>query len=114
MSTDRDDEKLEALLRSRPIEPPSTNLAARITLAALTRPRTEARARPQSRPRSLGERLSDLFADLRLPQPAFALAALLLVGLVAGWSLELDALVTGDDSDAVYVQSFLYPDEEWS
>ena len=106
MSTDRDDEKLETLLRSRPLEPPRPDLALRIALAA--------RVRPQLVPRSLGERLADLFADLRLPQPAFALAALLLVGLVAGWSVELDALLAGDDSDAVYVQSFLYPEEEWS
>jgi hypothetical protein len=103
MSEPRESE-LEALLRSRPLVPPSPDLAARIAIAA--------RAIPQVRPISLSEWLANLFAEFRLPQPAIAVSALLLLGMVAGWSAPLALSSGDDDADALQVQSFLYADDE--
>ena len=100
--SDRDDTKLEALLRSRGVPPPSGDLAARIV--------REARGIPQRQPVSFLDALSQLFAELPLPRPAVALAATLIVGIVAGWAAPFDT--ADDEGDAVHVESFLYPDEE--
>src|SRR5262245_56056185 len=102
--SDPRDPKLEALLRSRPLVPPSPDLAARIAIAA--------RARPQTRPLSVSEWLAQLFAEFRLPQPAIAMSALLLLGMAAGWSAPFALAVPDDDADALQVQSFLYADDE--
>jgi hypothetical protein len=101
-----DDSKLEALLRSRARPVPRTDLAARIV--------REARGIPQQRPLSWLQELSRLFAELPLPRPAFALTAVLIVGLIAGWSAPFDPIEDETDTDAVYVASFLYPDEDAS
>jgi hypothetical protein len=100
--SDNGEAKLETLLRSRGVPSPSGDLAARISRAA--------RRTPQRQPASFSEGLTRLFAELRLPRPAFALAASLIVGIAAGWTMPLD--VAEDDVDTVYVESFLYPDEE--
>ncbi len=104
--SDNGDARLEALLRSRSVPPPSGDLAARIA--------REARRIPQRPPTSasLSDALGRLFAELRLPRPAVALAASLLVGIAAGWAMPFPA--AEDDVDTVYVESFLYPDEEVS
>src|SRR5262245_53189644 len=96
--------KLEALLRSRPLVPPSPDLAARIAIAA--------RAIPQTRPLSVSEWLAQLFAEFRLPQPAIAVSVLLLLGMAAGWSAPLMLVAPEDDGEALQVQSFLYVDDE--
>ena len=65
--SDHGDAKLEALLRSRSLPPPSGDLAARIA--------REARRTPQRSPVSFAESLSELLGELWLPRPAVALAA---------------------------------------
>jgi hypothetical protein len=104
--SDPRDPKLEALLRSRPLVPPSPDLVARIAIAA--------RMRPQTRPLSVSEWLAQLFAEFRLPRPAIAMSALLLLGVVAGWSAPLALTGPDDDADteALQMQSFLYADDE--
>lgn len=102
--SDNGDARLEALLRSRSAPPPSSDLAARIA--------REARRIPQRQPATPGEVLSRLFAELRLPRPAVALAATLIVGIVAGWAMPFDT--AEDEVDVVSVESFLYPDEDVS
>lgn len=102
--SDHGDAKLETLLRSRSAPPASHDLAARIA--------RRARGTPQRQPVSFSDALARLFAELRLPRPAVALAASLIVGIVAGWSIPFEA--ADDEADAVYVESFLYPDEDVS
>jgi hypothetical protein len=104
--SDLRDSKLEALLRSRTPPPASGDLAARIA--------REARGIPQRQPLSLVEAVSRLFAELRLPRPAVALSATLLVGLIAGWTAPFVVTEVVDEPEALYVQSFLYPDEDAS
>ena len=99
-----DDSRLEALLRSRSVPPPSSDLAARIV--------REARGLPQRRPQSILNALASVFAELRLPYPAIALTAALLLGLIAGWTAPLGNVVPDDDAEVLYVQSFLYPEED--
>jgi TRAP-type C4-dicarboxylate transport system permease large subunit len=70
----------------------------------------EARRTPQRQPVSFMDALAQLFAELRLPRPAVALAATLIVGIVAGWATPFEA--AEDDVAAVHVESFLYPEEE--
>jgi hypothetical protein len=101
--SDPADLELERRLRSRPLAPPSADLAARIAHAA--------RAVPQAHSLSLAESLAQLFAEFRLPQPAIALTATLLLGVIAGWAAELRLAAPDDDADTAQVQSFLYPDD---
>jgi hypothetical protein len=102
--SDPGDSKLEALLRERARPVASADLAARIVRAA--------RELPQRRALSWREELSRLLAELPVPRPAFALAATLIIGLVAGWTAPFDPVEVEPDADAVYVASFLYPDDE--
>jgi hypothetical protein len=102
--SDTGDRKLEDLLRSRGVPPPSGDLAARIA--------RQARLTPQRQPVSVIDALAQLLGELWLPRPAVALAATLIVGIVAGWAAPFDA--ADDDVDAVHVESFLYPEEEAS
>ena len=110
--SDGGDSKLVTMLRARRAPTPSADLAARIV--------REARRTPQQRPvslaQALGEALERLFAELRLPRPAVALGAALIVGIAAGWAVPFDSAEAEaeDDVDVVHVESFLYPDEDVS
>ena len=96
------DERLERMLRERRFEPASPDLAQRIVVAARRRPRAERALSPV-------QWIGQLFAELRLPAPAYVIAGTLLLGFLVGLGAPL---VVGDDSEPLYVQSFLYSDED--
>jgi hypothetical protein len=96
--SDREDEKLESMLRSRRFEPAAPDLADRIVL--------KARQMPQNQKITLRR----LFAEFHLPKPGYVLACTLLLGLVVGFNMPLET-TPADDGDTVQVQSFLYADE---
>jgi hypothetical protein len=99
--SDRPEDKLDALLRFRRIEPSSSDLADRIIL--------KAQGLPQNQRVSLWRWLRQLFAEFHLPRPAYVLASTLILGVIVGLNTPVDTLV--DNSDSVYAQS-LYPDED--
>lgn len=99
--SDRQDEKLDALLRSRRIEPSSPDLAQRIIL--------KAQRLPQNQAVSLGQWIGQLFAEFHLPRPAYVIASTLILGLIVGFNTPVD--IPRDDSESVYVQG-LYADED--
>ena len=73
-----EDEKLDAILRSRRTDAPSSDLAARIIF--------KAQGRAQVQNVSLWQSLRQVFVDLHLPKPAYVLAATLILGIVLGFS----------------------------
>ena len=99
--SDRQDDKLDALLRSRRIEPSSPDLAERIIL--------KAQSLPQKQTVSLWRWIRQLFAEFYLPRPAYVLASTLILGVVVGFNTPVDTPT--DHPDSVYVQS-LYADED--
>jgi hypothetical protein len=99
--SDRQDQKLDALLRSRRIEPSSSDLAQRIIL--------KAQGLPQRQTVSLGRWIRQLFAEFHLPRPAYVIASTLILGVIVGFNTPVDT--SRDDSESVYVQS-LYADED--
>jgi len=100
--SDRQEDKLDALLRSRRIEPSSPDLAQRIIL--------KAQGLPQNQTISLWRWVRELFAEFHLPRPAYVFACMLILGFVVGFNTPLTT--TGaDDLDADQVQGFLYADE---
>ena len=100
--SDRQEDKLDALLRSRRIEPSSPDLAQRIIL--------KAQGLPQNQTISLWRWVRELFAEFHLPRPAYVFACTLILGFVVGFNTPLGP--TGaDDLDADQVQGFLYADE---
>jgi hypothetical protein len=100
--SDNLDEKLDNLLRSRRVEPPSADLAQRIIL--------QVRQLPQTRSMPLWQSVRELFGEFHLPQPAYVLAGALLLGLVIGFGAPENPSLTADDS-ATSIQSFLSADE---
>ena len=98
--SDKLDGKLESMLRARPIEPPSPDLAQRIIL--------QARETPQKAP-TVAQWLRGLFSEFHLPKPAFVLAGALLMGIVVGFNTPVEK--ANDDSAPASVQNFLYADE---
>jgi hypothetical protein len=94
------DEKLDAMLRSRRLEASSPDLANRIIL--------KAQSIPQNQTFSFMQWLRQLFTEFHLA-PAYVLAGTLILGFIVGFNTPLG---TGDRADAVYVQSFLYADED--
>ena len=97
------DRKLEAMLQSRRCEPASPDLVERIVL--------KARSIPQNQTITLTQWVRRLFAEFHLPRPAYVLTGALIFGLVVGLNTPLGT-TTPDDADPVYVQSFLYADED--
>lgn len=100
--SDRQDKKLDTMLRSRRIEAPGPDLAARIILRAQTM--------PQNRAISLARRLRELCTEFHLPRPAYVLAGALILGLVLGFNTPVPIATKG--SDALQAQTFLDADEE--
>lgn len=99
--SDRQDDKLDALLRSRRMEPSSPDLANRIIL--------KAQGLPQKQTVSLWRWIRQLFAEFHLPRPAYVLASTLILGVIVGFNTPVDT--STDNSESVYVQS-LYADED--
>ena len=99
--SDRPEDKLDALLRSRRIEPSSSDLADRIIL--------KAQGLPQNQRVSPWRWILQLFAEFHLPRPAYVLASTLILGVIVGFNTPVDT--PADNSDSVYAQS-LYPDED--
>ena len=99
--SNKQDERLEKMLRSRRVESASPDLAQRIIL--------KARQTPQLERFILRQWLTRVFAEFHLPNPAYVLAGTLVMGFVLG--LNVPSATTADDADTGQVQSFLYSDE---
>lgn len=99
--SDKLDEKLESMLRARPVEPPSPNLAQRIIL--------QARETPQKAP-TVAQWLRGLFREFHLPKPAYVFAGTLVVGIMLGLNTPIER-ADNEDSGPASVQNFLYADE---
>lgn len=99
--SDRQDEKLEELLRTRRLEAAGPELAERII--------AKARTLPQRKNIPFWQSIRELCAEFHLPQPAYVVAAALIIGMVLGFSAPQDT-TTGDD-DSPIVQGFLSADE---
>jgi hypothetical protein len=91
MSNTRDqkEQKLEAMLQSRRFEPASPDLAERIV--------RKAQHIPQNQTVSLTQWMRGLFAEFRLPRPAYVLACTLIFGAVVGFNAPQTN--TADDAD---------------
>jgi hypothetical protein len=100
--SDTQDKKLEAMLQSRVVEPPGTDLAERIIF--------KAQELPQTQPITLTEWIKRLFGEFHLPQPAYVLACTLMLGLVVGFTAPVET-PTPERADAAYVQGFFDADE---
>lgn len=105
MSNTRDqkEQKLEAMLQSRRFEPASPDLTERIV--------RQAQQMPQNQTVSLTQWVRELFAEFRLPRPAYVLISTLIFGFVVGFNTP-QYTTTADDTDLIPVQSFLYSDED--
>jgi hypothetical protein len=105
MSTiqDQKEQKLEAMLQSRRLEPASPDLAERIV--------HKTRHLPQNQTVSLTQWMKGLFAEFHLPRPAYVLASALIFGFVVGFTVP-QYTTPADDADSLSVQSFLYADED--
>jgi hypothetical protein len=100
--SDNRDEKLDNLLRSRRVEPPSTDLAQRIVL--------KAQQVPQNKTLPLWQSVRELFSEFHLPKPAYVLASALVLGMVIGFSVPEETNLGADDGGSS-IQSFLSADE---
>lgn len=94
------DERLEELLKNSALPNSSPGFAQRIILSARTLPQQKAAPK-------LWESIQRLFAQSRLPHPAFALASVAIIGLFLGLSVPQDS----GGSETLYVQDFLYDTE---
>jgi hypothetical protein len=100
--SEKQEDKLDALLRSRRMEPASPDLADRIIL--------KAQGLAQNQTMSLWQWIRELFAEFHLPRPAYVFACTLILGFVVGFNTPMTT--TGaDDLDTDQVQGFLYADE---
>ena len=100
--SDLRDQRLDQLLRSRHVEPASTDLAQRIILRA-------ARV-PQAPAVSLWDSMRQLFAEFHLPRPGYVLAGALVLGVVLGFSAPPDSGPTAEEN-SVSAASFLAADD---
>jgi len=100
--SDRQNEKLDAILRSRRVDSASSDLAQRIIL--------KAQSLPQNQTVSFRQWLKQLFAEFHLPRPAYVFACTLILGFIVGFTAPLNT-TTANDSNADQVQGFLYADE---
>lgn len=105
MSTTRDqkEQKLATMLQARRFESASPDLAERII--------RRARQIPQNQTISLTQWVGKLFAEFRLPRPAYVLVSTLMVGFIVGFTVP-QYTTTADETDLIPVQSFLYSDED--
>jgi len=96
------DEKLDAMLRQRRVEPTSPDLAERIILRA--------QSLPQAQNISLWNAVRQLFVEFHLPKPGYVLATALVLGMVLGFSTVPDNGQNGDAGTAT-AQSYIVGDE---
>ena len=99
--SDKQDEKLDAMLRSRRVESAGRDLAQRIILRS--------QSLPQNQTLPLIPWLRQLFAEFHLPKPAYVVVSALVLGMIVGFSTP-DRTASKDEESAS-VQSFLYADE---
>jgi hypothetical protein len=99
--SDRQDEKLDAMLSARRVEPARRDLAQRIILMA--------QSLPQNQTVPFMQWLRQLFAEFHLPKPAYVVVSVLVLGIIVGFSTP-DRTASKDEESAS-VQSFLYADE---
>jgi len=100
--SDRYDKGIEGMLRSRRVETPSPDLAARIA--------RKARATPQNPTVNLAEWIQRLFVEFHLPKPAYVLAGALLLGLAAGYGMPTESSAV-EETEPAYAQIAVYTDE---
>jgi len=100
---DQREQKLEAMLQSRRVEPVSPDLAERIV--------RKAQHLPQNQTVPLTQWVRGLFTEFHLPRPAYVLVSTLIFGFVVGFTIP-QYTTTADDADLIPVQSFLYADED--
>ena len=96
------DEKLDAMLHARKIEPASSDLAQRIIL--------KAQSLPQNKAVSLWQLIKQICAEFHLPKPAYVVASALIIGMAIGYSTPQTAY-TGNDDDLAGIQNILSIDE---
>ena len=101
MSENRN-EKLDAMLRARNVEPASQDLAQRIIL--------KAQSLPQNKTIPLWQSIKQLCAEFHLPKPAYVLASALLLGMVIGFSTPQDNNADNND-DIASMQNIFSADE---
>ena len=105
------DHDFDAQLQQRAYQAPSADFAATIIQRAA--------AIPQRSPVSGWGWVTQLFAEFRLPAPAYSMAGLLLLGILVGTSLPtLDSLnettaATAQAYEISMAQSAIYYDEEF-
>jgi hypothetical protein len=99
--SDKQDEKLDAMLRSRRVESAGRDLTQRIILRS--------QSLPQNQTLPLIPWLRQLFAEFHLPKPAYVVVSALVLGMIVGFSTP-DRTASKDEESAS-VQSFLYADE---
>ena len=102
MSDNRDD-KLDSLLRSRQLDPASSDLAQRIILMA--------RGLPQVRSISTWQSVRQLFAEFRLPKPGYVFASALILGMLLGFNFTPDH-PSVNEANSQSAQSLFSGDEE--
>ena len=96
------DERLEAMLRSRRVEPARHDLAARIVL--------KAQNLPQVQDISLWQAVRQWCAEFHLPKPGYVLASALVLGMVLGFNIAPDNASDSDEGSAS-IQNYLTADE---
>lgn len=60
---------------------------------------------------TLGEWLSRLFVEFYMPRPAFAIASLLLLGMVTGFTIPADDTIEDEDSYTAFTDDLYYESE---
>ena len=101
MSENRDD-RLESMLRARPIAAADPDLAARIL--------QKAQGLEQMHNLPFWPWLRQSFAEFHLPKPGYVLASALVLGIVVGFTTAGENFAI-NESDAQITQSFLSGDE---
>ncbi|HEX6172937.1 MAG TPA: hypothetical protein VF089_02905 [Candidatus Binatia bacterium] len=99
MATHQDE--IDEMLKARGIQAASPDLAQRIIL--------KAQITPQVQVFSLVRWIKQTFAELHLPNPAYVLAATLIMGFVLGLNVPSDTAT--ESAEAIQALSFLDPDE---
>lgn len=105
----RENEQFEANLQRRVFEAPSEDLASRII--------QQAEGIPQRRAVYGWSWFQQLFAEFRLPAPAYSFATLVMVGVAIGLTLptleNVTEIQTEQPLEISMVQSVIYIDEEF-
>jgi hypothetical protein len=91
------DHALDALLRRRRFTPARPGLSGRIIAAA----------HAQGRPQGFGQWLADMLAELLLPRPAYALASVLMIGVIIGGIMPDISSGAGADEEEASLQIYL-------